>query len=132
MSPVPVAEARTSATACSIMLYSHANRVVSTRALWKRNLCGNYGNPFCMHFPSSGCWILVYFWEVFGRTIKTLGRELIISPFLGRKFFLRLKNNVFFLSIFIFYLLWMQMRSEWEKWENLIDSLKCWASSLGS
>jgi len=62
MSLVPIAEARKSATWCSIMLYNHANLVVSTRAFWKRNLSGNYSNPFCMHLPSAGCSLLEENW----------------------------------------------------------------------
>lgn len=45
-----------------------------------------------------------FFWEGLGRKIQTLGRELITAPFLGEKFFSRLKDNVFLLSLFIFYL----------------------------
>lgn len=42
-------------------------------------------------------------WEGLGRKIQTLGRELVTAPFIVKKFFLRLKYNVFFLSLFVFY-----------------------------
>lgn len=64
--------------------------------MWRLQQSFLHAPPFCrvLNFSCS--------WEGNGRKMQTLGRELVTAPFLGQKFFLKLKDNVFFLSLFHF------------------------------
>lgn len=123
MSLVPAAETRKYAILCSIILYSHASHVVSTEAFWNRNICGNYGKPFCIHLPSTACKILPFFSKGARYATSNSWKGMGYCAFFRWKIPFEVKRQSFLHLFISFSHCECKMRREWEKWG-------CWFTKM--